>query len=65
MEIENRPEINMNEGDFYIVKKGINHRVYSIDECWIMLIENKSTKHTGEVDSDITKSIADQLKGVE
>ena len=52
----------MTSGDFYVVKKGVNHRVSSIDECQIMLIENKSTAHTGEVESHVTKSIEDQLK---
>jgi len=32
------------------------------DECWVMLIEKKATKHTGNVTSDITKSIKEQLK---
>ena len=41
MVIANEPEIILNEGDMYIVKKGINHRVYSTEECWIMLIEFK------------------------
>ena len=44
-----------------IVKKGIEHRVSSTKECKIMLIENKTTAHTGNVNSDITKSISQQL----
>ena len=64
MLIEDQPEFSMEEGDMYIVKRGINHHVYSKEECWIMLIENKSTKHTGDVKAEITKSIEDQQKGV-
>jgi mannose-6-phosphate isomerase-like protein (cupin superfamily) len=52
----------MKEGDFYVVKKGVNHRVSSEEECQIMLIENKSTAHTGEVESHVTRSIEEQLK---
>jgi len=52
----------MKAGDFYVVKKGIDHRVSSTEECQIMLIENKSTAHTGEVESAVTKSIDEQLK---
>ena len=59
-EIENQPNFTMNQGDFYIVKKGINHRVSSKDECKIMLIENKTTLHTGTVRSEITKAINQQ-----
>ncbi len=59
-EIENEDSFTMNTGDLYIVKKGISHRVSSIDECSIMLIETKTTKHTGKVKSSITKSIEEQ-----
>lgn len=61
-EEEGKDSFRMNTGDFYIVKKGINHRVSSTEECKIMLIENKSTAHTGEVESTITKSVEEQLK---
>jgi len=61
-EIEGQKSFVMNDGDFYVVKKGINHRVSSIAECKIMLIENKTTAHTGTVESEITKSIKEQLK---
>ncbi len=60
MEIENEPSFTMNKGDIYVVKKGINHRVSSKEECLIMLIESKTTKHTGDVKSSITKSLAQQ-----
>jgi quercetin dioxygenase-like cupin family protein len=59
-EIEEKDSFTMNQGDFFIVKKGIRHRVSSINECKIMLIENKTTTHTGDVQSEITKSISDQ-----
>jgi len=54
-------EVELNEGEFYIVKKGVEHRVYSEDECWIMLVEPKVTKHTGDVQSGITRSIEEQM----
>lgn len=62
MEVEDEKGFIMNVGDMFIVKKGIHHRVSSTEECSIMLIENKFTKHTGDVKSEITKSIEDQLK---
>jgi mannose-6-phosphate isomerase-like protein (cupin superfamily) len=61
MEIEGEDSIELKEDEFYIVKKGVKHRVYSQDECRLMLIENKSTKHTGNVQSNITKSIEEQM----
>ena len=58
--IENKPPFQMKKGDLYIVKKGLNHKVSSQNECHLMLIENKKTLHTGEVLTEITKSIEDQ-----
>ena len=60
MEIENETNRTMKTGDIFVVPKGINHKVSSIDECSIMLIETKTTKHTGKVKSSITKSIQEQ-----
>lgn len=51
----------LKKGDFYVVRKGIDHRVSSTEECHIMLIEHKTTAHTGEVVSPVTKSITEQL----
>ncbi|MFB0945486.1 MAG: cupin domain-containing protein, partial [Spirosomataceae bacterium] len=61
MEIENEPNEIMNTGDLLVVKKGVNHRVSATEECHIMLIESKTTKHTGDVKSAITKSIEEQI----
>jgi mannose-6-phosphate isomerase-like protein (cupin superfamily) len=62
MEIENMPSFEMKTGDMYVVKKGVNHRVSSVEECHIMLIESKTTEHTGKVKTAVTKSLEDQLK---
>ena len=61
-EEEGKYPFTMTRGDFYVVKQGINHRVSAVQECHIMLIENKSTAHTGEVASHVTRSIEEQLK---
>ena len=60
MEIENEPNIVLRKGDLYVVKKGENHRVSSTEDCLTMLIESKTTEHTGKVKSQITKSIDEQ-----
>lgn len=60
MQVENQNDLIMNQGDLYVVKKGINHRVFSTKECSIMLIETKTTQHTGTIKSKITKSISEQ-----
>jgi len=61
MEIENKENRHLKTGDLYVVRKGVNHRVSAEQECLIMLIESKTTEHTGNVKSGISKSIADQL----
>ncbi|MEO1253727.1 MAG: cupin domain-containing protein [Bacteroidota bacterium] len=60
-EEEGKESFPMKKGDFYVVKKGINHRVSSKKECHVMLIENKTTAHTGDVKSHVTKSVDEQL----
>ena len=61
MEIEGQPPFTMKKGDLYVVKKGVNHRVSSVNECELMLIETKTTEHTGKIKAEITKSIDEQL----
>jgi quercetin dioxygenase-like cupin family protein len=60
MEVAGEKPFTLNEGDFYIVKKGTQHRVSSVEECAMVLVEGKSAKHTGNVQSKITKSIEEQ-----
>jgi len=60
-EEEGKESFTMGEGDIYTVKRGVNHRVFSTKPCKIMLIENKTLAHTGDVESEITKSIDEQL----
>ena len=61
MELENEEKFVLSEGEFFIVKKGVKHRVSSEQDCYMILIENKSTKHVGDVESHITRSIEEQL----
>jgi quercetin dioxygenase-like cupin family protein len=60
-EVENEPPFTMKAGDLFIVPRGVNHKVSATEECKIMLIENKTTAHTGKVASAITRTIEEQL----
>ena len=62
-EVEGDEPFTMQAGDLHIVRRGVNHRVSSVDECLIMLIESKSTAHLGEMESALTSSIKEQLEG--
>ena len=59
-EVEDQEPFTLNTGDLFIVKRGIDHRVSSVEECHLLLIENKTTQHTGDIVTDITKSIENQ-----
>ena len=54
-------EIELNAGDMYVVPKGTMHNPVAAEECWVMLVETVTMKHTGDVDTPLTKSIAEQL----
>jgi quercetin dioxygenase-like cupin family protein len=60
LEIKDKDRISLNTGELYTVKTGVEHRVHCEEECWLMLIEHKSTQHTGGVKASITKSIEEQ-----
>lgn len=53
--------IDLREGDLCIVPKGIRHRPIAAKECHILLVERKSTLHTGGTHSSMTRSVAEQL----
>tara|TARA_B100001113_G_C21090070_1_gene613904 strand:+ start:1183 stop:1542 length:360 start_codon:yes stop_codon:yes gene_type:complete len=55
MKIEFKEEtIELNEGEMYVVPKGIEHRPFAENECKIMLIEPKGVINTGENKGELT-----------
>ena len=64
-EVEGEEAFTMEPGDLFIVKRGVNHRVSSTEECSILLVENKSTAHLGDTESEITRSLEEQLADYE
>src|SRR5215472_9632692 len=53
MELRDR-NIWIEEGDFLIVPRGIEHRPVAEEECWVMLFEPASTLNTGNVENERT-----------
>ena len=47
-------EIQLGEGEMFIVPKGVEHRTLAAEETYVMMIEPKSTAHSGNVESDLT-----------
>jgi mannose-6-phosphate isomerase-like protein (cupin superfamily) len=53
--------VDLREGDMFIVPKGVRHNPVAAEECHILLFERKSTAHTGDVVTELTRSIEEQL----
>ena len=56
--------VTLQEGELFVVPKGVRHNPSAQDECLVMLIERKSTLHTGDVVNEKTRSLAEQLRPV-
>jgi mannose-6-phosphate isomerase-like protein (cupin superfamily) len=63
IEMEDRT-VELNTGDAFVVPKGVRHNPVAERECLVMLIERKTTQHTGSTVTDKTRSIAEQLRPV-
>lgn len=55
--------VDLAEGDFHVVPRGRLHNPVCEEECLIALIEPKTTRHTGDLVTDRTVPVADQLAG--
>ena len=56
-----RADAVLEEGDLHVVPRGVEHMTMAPEECWVVLVEPASTKHTGESEHAITTSIEQQL----
>ena len=55
-------EVLLNPGDFHVVPRGVEHLPFTVGgEAQVLFVEPAATKHTGEVESERTRSIASQL----
>lgn len=54
--------VELGAGEIFVVPKGTRHNPIADEECHLMLIERKSTLHTGDTVSEKTRSLADQLR---
>ena len=47
--------IELSEGEFLIIPKGVDHKPVAENEAWIMLFEPSATLNTGNVTGEMTK----------
>ena len=46
--------VTLGPGEMVVIPKGLEHRPVAAEEVHLMLIEPKSTRHTGDVESELT-----------
>lgn len=46
--------VNIDQGEFFIIPKGVDHSPYAENECHVILFEPKATAHTGNVEHELT-----------
>ena len=46
--------VTLGPGELVVIPKGVEHRPVAAEEVHLMLIEPKSTRHTGDVESELT-----------
>ena len=63
IEMEGRTVV-LNEGGMFIVPKGVRHNPMAERECHLMLIERKTTLHTGSEVTSKTRSLSEQLRPI-
>ena len=51
--------VQVNEGEFIIVPKGVEHRPNAPEEVWVMLFEPATTLNTGNLKNEFTKEELD------
>ncbi|MFN7980913.1 MAG: cupin domain-containing protein [Vicinamibacterales bacterium] len=61
IELEDRV-VELRDGEMFVVPKGVRHNPVATEECHVMLVERKSTLHTGDVVNARTRSIEEQLR---
>ena len=55
IEFENET-LELNEGDMFVVPKGIEHKQWAENECKVMIIEPRGVLNTGSSESNLTAS---------
>ena len=52
--------ITLNEGECFIVPRGVEHKPEAMEEAQVLMFEPKATQHTGTTESELTVAIDNQ-----
>lgn len=61
IQFEDGSETLLSPGELCVIPRGVMHRPVADEDCAVLLIETVTTKHTGDVETPMTRSIAEQL----
>ena len=61
IEYEGGRAVHLRAGSMHVVPKGVLHNPVAEEDCWIVLIETVTAKHTGDIDTPLTRTIEQQL----
>ena len=54
IDFEDGSSVDLDEGEMYVVPRGVRHRPCAESECKVMLVEPKGVVNTGDADSELT-----------
>jgi len=60
LKFKDRDDVFLSEGEIFVVPAGVEHLPIAEEECWVMLVEPRSTTHTGSTQNERTVQIEDQ-----
>ncbi|HZX42071.1 MAG TPA: cupin domain-containing protein [Myxococcaceae bacterium] len=63
LELDGAPAVELGPGEMHVVPRGVRHNPVAEEECLVLLVETVTTLHTGDVVTEKTRSIAEQLRG--
>ena len=55
-------DVQLSEGEFFIVPRGVEHCPVADEECHVLLFEPAATAHTGEMTDDRTVPVDQQRR---
>ena len=54
IDFDDGSSVELDEGEMYVVPRGVRHRPCAESECKVMLVEPKGVVNTGDTDSELT-----------
>ncbi len=63
IEYEGGRHVELGPGELHVVPRATMHNPVAEEECWIVLVEPATTRHTGDVVTEKTRSVEEQLRG--